>query len=817
VITLTTDRAEHDVAAEQRRLNTLHSYPVMDPDEDAVLDQMTGTLAQVFQAPISCISFIDEMHVWFKSRFGLELRETVKNENDLCVHTVRSGDVLVVYDLAVHPVFRQNPLVTGDPGLRFYAAAPLIAPNGESLGTICVMDVKPVTIFSDRDRVLLRCFAATVMGHLELRKQASHLHDLAREYSLLADAVNQTDEAVIITDTHLEGPGPAIVYANAAFSKMMGYSQSEIIGNTPRILRGEETDLEVLNRLNAALLANQPFEGETIKYRKDGSRLLVNWKVSPVRGQTGQITNYIATYRDVTGQRAAEKKVAEARDIAEAASRAKSAFLAAMSHEIRTPLNGIIGNAEILADTRLDSQQAEIVTTIRNSGELLLTVVNDILDFSKIEAGRIQLDNIDFSLIDVLRDIVKQLDECAERKNLELTLEVCEDIPDHVIGDAQRLRQVLLNLLTNAFKFTEKGTVSLHVSVEFKSVHKARLIFEIRDTGIGIAAESRDKLFQSFSQADSSMARRYGGTGLGLAITKRLVDLMQGSLILSSELNVGTTVLVTLPFELSVETTATETLEGVLRENEVIVISEPCGWLSRFRRDDPIVTIQSFLDNYARCGSLGDGPRCDRFLLDLTAPGGEIAPQLGKVGERVARSEISVLVLLPSFSRKTVQSLKDAGLKDVISMPLRSKDLTRWLGKDDRPSISVAPKVSFSSIGTRILLAEDNRVNQKLAHRMLQKFGCEVQITETGREAVEALDKGSFDLILMDCQMPEMDGFEATRIIRERGYTIPIVALTAHAVSGDRERCLHAGMDDYLTKPVRSEILAEIIKKWAEK
>ncbi len=451
---------------ERRRLQTLSSYCIQENESDPFLNQLTAMLGQVFHVPICCVSLVGESNVQFVSRYGLCVSHVPVTDDNLCVHTVRSRDLVIISDLSVDPEFRSNPLVCGGIGLRFYAAAPLLTPDEEVIGTVCIMDTKPGSSLTDRDKMLLRSFASTIVGHLEIRKQSLELKQLATANRLLADAINQTDEAILITDTDLGGRGPKIVYANAAFSRMMGYSADEIIGNTPRILRGEETDPGVLRRLSEALLADEPFEGETVKYRKDGSSLVVNWKVSPVRDLHGRITNYIATYRDVTRERAAERKLVEARDRAESASRAKSAFLAAMSHEIRTPLNGIIGNAELLAQKTFDAQQTEMVTLLQRSGELLLNVVNDILDFSKIEAGRIQLEEVEFSLIDVLRDLVGSLGEAADRKNLELILEVGNTVPDQILGDPQRLRQVLLNILSNAVKFTEAGSVRLTVDAE---------------------------------------------------------------------------------------------------------------------------------------------------------------------------------------------------------------------------------------------------------------------------------------------------------------------------------------------------------------
>lgn len=791
--------------AEARRLQTLSSYCIQDSESDPALNQLTAMLGQVFNVPICCVSIVGNSHVQFVSRYGLCTPRIPITDDNLCVHTVRARDLVVISDLSLHPEFRSNPLVCGGVGLRFYAAAPLRTPDGSVIGTVCIMDTKLGSPLTDRDRMLLQSFAATIMGHLELRKQSLRLQQLATANRLLADAVNQTDDAILITDTELGGRGPKIVYANAAFSKMMGYSSDEILGNTPHILRGEKTDAATLKRLGAALLANEPFEGETVKYRKDGSPLFVNWKVSPVREGQGSVTNYIATYRDVTRERAAERKLVEARDRAEYASHAKSDFLAAMSHEVRTPLNGIIGNAELLAQSTLDAQQTEMVTLLRKSGELLLHIVNDILDFSKIEAGRIQLEEMEFSLVDVLRDMVDLLGEAADRKNLELTLEVGNTVPDQVLGDSQRLRQVLLNILSNAVKFTEAGSVRLTVEAEAQSESLVSVTFEVADTGIGIPAESQGKLFESFSQADSSMARRYGGTGLGLAIAKRLLDCMQGSVTVASESNVGSTFTVTVPFKLAAPGSSVDDLQSVIRQNHLTVVSEGSGWLSGTGKQVFPIGMQSLLNGVAEKRFPG------RILLDATGSGEDVGYQLAKLAAGIEGSQNRTLVLLPALSRKKVRLLEKAGYRHITAKPLRAKDLTRWLQGESKIATMPAPgdRLSIS-----VLLVEDNLINQKVAKHMLEKLGCTVHVAENGRQAVEMVQRAEFHLVLMDCQMPEMDGIEATRVLRSLGCCTPIVALTAHGLSGDRDRCIAAGMNEYLTKPVQLQELANAVGRW---
>ncbi len=333
--------------------------------------------------------------------------------------------------------------------------------------------------------------------------------------------------------------------------------------------------------------------------------------------------------------------------------------------------------------------------------------------------------------------------------------------------------------------------------------------FEVTDTGIGIPAESQGILFKSFSQADSSMARRYGGTGLGLAIAKRLLDCMQGSVTVSSEVNVGSTFTVTVPFKVARHRSMADDLQAVIRQHGLTVISEGSGWLSRTLDNISPISLQTLLNGLAESRRFGP------LLLDATAPDQDVGYQLAQLAECTQGSETRPFVLLSALSRKKAQLLEKAGCRYIAPKPLRAKDLTRWLQQGSK-TLTMPMRVQGDHLRASVLLVEDNLINQKVATRMLQKIGCTVNLAENGRQAVEMLQRTNFDLVLMDCQMPEMDGIEATRILRALGCSTPIVALTAHAISGDRDRCLAAGMNEYLTKPVQMQQLADAVVRWTE-
>ncbi|MBC8167829.1 MAG: response regulator [Bryobacteraceae bacterium] len=508
---------------------------------------------------------------------------------------------------------------------------------------------------------------------------------------------------------------------------------------------------------------------------------------------------------DVTAQKDAEEQIGIQRDRAEAASRAKSAFLAAMSHEIRTPLNGVIGTTELLLDTTLDLEQKDLTSTIRTSGELLLAVINDILDFSKIEADKLQLAPAPFDLDTLLESVVDIAGAAADRKNIDLELQIADDLPNRLIGDAQRMKQVILNLVGNAVKFTEKGEVV--ISAGLISNHAVpRVRIAVTDTGIGIPADVQSQLFQSFSQGDSSMSRRFGGTGLGLAISKRLTTLMEGTLVVDSIEGVGSTFTIELPL---VRDLSTEAGPNTFATGRAAVLSEsPVAdqVFCRFRESGLDVSTMSL----SGTDSLAEIDCC---VVVLSGSHDEVTEQAKRWQNLLAGSNCRQVAVLHSRRRRTFQTLRREGWI-CLGQPLRPERIAASLD----PVVTSETKSSGTPLlHAHVLVAEDNLVNQTVARRMLERMGCTVDIAANGAEAVSAACSRAYDAILMDCQMPEMDGFEAARLIREfqRGRSgTPIIAMTAHAVSGDREMCLSAGMDDYISKPVSIGAMSSVLSRW---
>ncbi|HEY3852582.1 MAG TPA: response regulator [Steroidobacteraceae bacterium] len=562
----------------------------------------------------------------------------------------------------------------------------------------------------------------------------------------------------------------------------------------------------------------------------DGRVRWINEKGNITRNARGEATRIIGAVMDVTDLKSAEAALIEAVRIAESANRAKSEFVANMSHEIRTPMNGVLGMTELLLDTRLDALQRDYAETIRDSGSALLIVINDILDFSKVEAGKLELESLDIDLRDTFEDVARILSIQAHAKGLELTAQIDAGLPHLVKGDAGRIRQILLNLAGNAIKFTEKGEVSIDVGVLDNGEPGTDVRCEVRDTGIGIPADRLPSLFSPFMQVDSSTTRRFGGTGLGLSIVRRLVELMGGETGAESVEGSGSLFWFTAHFAPVTGSSQPAYLAPTtIKGRRVLVVDDNatnrkvlmgqlllCGVdpVSASSADEALALMRQ---------ASAAGKAYDAALLDHLMPDCDGA----ELGRTIVRDEdiksARLILLTSSGQRGDGQLFADIGFAGYLLKPVTQRDLTQCLilvlaNTAQSWHLQSQPMITRHALrarrvrsGNRILLAEDNAVNQKVAVRLLEKLDYHVEVVADGRAALAAWQTGGFDLILMDCQMPEMDGYEATRAIRglEEGKGhIPIVALTAHAMKGDEEKCRAAGMDDYLTKPIDRDQLA---------
>ncbi len=583
------------------------------------------------------------------------------------------------------------------------------------------------------------------------------------------------------------------------------------------------------------------FESEI--YRRDQSIIWISENARAVRNAFGAIQYYEGSVEDITSRKQAEE-LHRQKEAAEAASRAKSEFLANMSHEIRTPLNGVIGMIDLLSGTSIDAQQQRYLRVARASADALLSLINDVLDFSKIEAGKLELDDVDFDLHALVEDISEMFAQRVEQQGLELAVVIEPVVPTLVRGDPDRLRQVLVNLVNNAVKFTERGEVVVRVRLESEDAESAVIAMSVADTGIGIPADRLDRLFKSFSQVDSSTTRKYGGTGLGLAVCKQLVELQGGAIDVESQPGCGSTFRFTVRLKKQPAAVGrpapSHDLHGLRvlivddnATNREILSQQMAGWRFAHAGAENAAVALAMLSQ-----AVAAGEPFRLAILDMQMPEMDGLELVAQIKQRPELRGTLLMMLTSMGESMPAQRLQSLGLVGYLTKPVRQSRLFDAIvnacsnpnaGSAERMDDHCPPQGAATvdsdkrpvASGRRILLAEDNEVNQLVASAILRRLGFACEIVSNGRLALEAVQRGGFDLVLMDCQMPDLDGFEATGLIRQWEQQsgrprLPIVALTANAVKGDRQRCLDAGMDGYVSKPIDTPQLIETIQALLE-
>lgn len=681
---------------EIERIQTLLSYGILDSSPEEEYQGLAQLIAAICDVPVAVISMLDENRQWNKARVGMEMKQLPKNET-ICQYTLLQDEILEITDALKDDRFKENFLVNTENGLRFYAGIALQAPNGHNIGTVCVADTKPRELTASQ-KDSLKLLSKQVMSLLEARKKNKNLSEELE--IILNQKIKETEEKLFLKENEYQhllesikrsnsvvefSSEGFVLSSNSIFESFIGYSKKELLGMHHSQLVDPVGGVK--NEKFWQALENGDYKaGRFKRIKKGGEEVWMQATYNPVRFQDGRIHKVLKIAQDITMEIEAEKSMKLAKEAAESLNLQKDNFIANMSHEIRTPIHAVLGFTELLLEQESDVQKLTYLKSVKTAGDNLMFIINDILDLSKIEAGIIQMHAANFRLKQVVENVFSILHLKAKQKQLKLTYSISSEVPEYIVGDSNRLSQVLLNLLGNALKFTLKGQVELKIDLKGLEAEKFLIQFTVIDTGMGIAQDKLEKIFQRFSQADESISRTYGGTGLGLNISRQLVEHQNGSIKVES------------------------------REGE---------------------------------GSI--------FSFEIPYPKG--------------------------------------------SLP------------EDHKLVEEEEKID--AVTGRILLCEDNELNQRLIEAILKERQFTVDVAGDGGTGIELFRKNEYDLVLMDLQMPRLDGIETTQIIRqELKSVVPVVALTANFMNSERARCLKEGMNDYLSKPFKKEELFEMINRW---
>lgn len=673
------------------------------------------------------------------------------------------------------------------------------------------------------------------LGFIYVASNVTQEKELQAELLIKNQAVDSADTCIVLTDARKEDL--PLTYVNAAFEKLTGYQSHEVLGLNCRFLQGKDTSPKSVERLRLAIEERRPITTSLLNYRKDGSSFFNEVTITPIFNEQGELTHYLGIQVDITEREQSERFLLEAKNKAEESARLKSDFLATMSHEIRTPINGVMGMLNILLGTELNKEQREHAQLAKSSADSLLHIINDILDFSKVEADKLEIEDIQFDLLQLLGTTAESFAQKSQDKGVALIIDTSGiDFP-MIQSDPGRLRQVLNNLLSNAVKFTEHGSITLTANLLRGKGRYSRLICSVKDTGIGIPAKQLEHIFDAFSQADSSTTRRFGGTGLGLSISRQLCELMGGMVSASSVEGKGST------FSFEIECKALDTPSKLLHYTQlehlpVLVVDSSVPSCESLRRQFEKwgATVHT-AGNEAEAKALLAQFRPALVLVDHDCGEPDGLELARRLKADIASPDVTFVLMTKLSERANSAYFRTMGMHFSFAKPATVTDLQQAIHVSQHKHDAQAPSLpsdETSNVNTprtdphqgekpTVLLVEDNHTNQLVASTLLKNYGVHVDVAKNGEEALNLLRKEVsqqvYSIVFMDCQMPIMDGFEATRKIRAGNAgklycDIPIIAMTANAMQGDRERCLKAGMSDYISKPVDPAEVEQKLHHW---